>query len=181
VVALLLIPSGVAVAAALKYTGIEGTNGITTTENKAGVATTGQLRVAEADPNALYQSGQMYPGGTFRPVATPPSGSALILTYVHVDTFSDPTPGSGQNVTLFVETGTSCSGSVVGSYFGLVNPGADGQIDVPLTPGLAVPSGDSFCGEDGGSVETDLSASGYIVPAADVTAGALHAASTFKQ
>ena len=52
-IAMMLMPSGVAVAKALKFTGIEGANGITTTENKAGVITAGQLQVAETDPNAL--------------------------------------------------------------------------------------------------------------------------------
>ena len=181
-VALLLVPSGVAVAKALKYTGIEGSNGTTTTQNKADVTSAGQLRVAEADPNALFQSGEAFPNtGGFGAVATPPSSSALIITGLHIDTYTDPTPGSGNLVEFVVETGTSCSGSFVGTFRQIVNPGTDGEIDIPLAPGLAVPSGDALCTVSGGSVAAEVTASGYTIPATAVTAEPLHAAENIKQ
>jgi len=52
--------------------------------------------------NALYQERRGDSGSSYVPVATAPSGSALILTYLHVDTFYDPSPGSGQYVTFYV-------------------------------------------------------------------------------
>jgi hypothetical protein len=56
-----------------------------------------------------------------------------------------------------------------------------GEIDVPLTPGAAVPSGDALCMEQTGNVEAEVSVSGYTVPSAAVTAEPLHAIQNITQ
>src|SRR5438477_2711990 len=39
-------------------------------------------------------------GGTCQTLISPPSGKAMVLTQVTVDVFADPSPGSGNRVTL---------------------------------------------------------------------------------
>jgi len=55
VATLMLIPTGIA-AAAVAYTGIEGTNGATTTVNPAEVTVASQQLTTEANPSTFYQS-----------------------------------------------------------------------------------------------------------------------------
>jgi hypothetical protein len=176
-VALLIVPSGVAVAAALKYSGIEGTSG-----NKADVTPAGQLQEAEAAPNALFQNSYSpVTSSEYVDVATPLASSALVVTTIHVDTFINPSPGDDQNIVLFVETGTSCSGSRVGSYLEFLNPGGIGETDIPMAPGLGIPQGDGLCAEAAGSVVAEVSVSGYTVPSAAVSAGVIHSAESLQQ
>jgi hypothetical protein len=170
VVAMMLVPSSVAVAAALKYTGIEGTSG-----NKADVTPAGELQVAAASPSAYFQNTFANVSGSAAVnVAAPPASLALVVTTIHIDTYEDPTPGSGQNILFLVSTGTSCSGSQVGSYLEFLNPGGIGETDLPMAPGLGIPEGDSLCAEAGGSVVAEVSVSGFTVPAAAVTSGPIH-------
>jgi hypothetical protein len=176
-IAMMLVPSGVAVAKVLKDTGIEGTS-----MNKADVTPASQLLVAEADPNALFQSGESFPNeSVFGVAATAPPSSALIITTLHVDIFGDPSPGVGQLVEFDVETGTTCGGSEVGSFRQTVNPPGLGEFDTSLAPGVAVPSGDVLCVAEDGSVLSEVSASGYIVPSAAVSAGPVHPIANVRQ
>jgi hypothetical protein len=177
VVALLIVPSGVAVAAALKYTGIEGTSG-----NKADVTPAGQLQEAAAAPNAFFQNSySQVSSSADADVASPPTSSALVVTTIHVDTFVDPSPGDDQNILLLVDTGTTCTGSRVGSYLEYLNPDGIGETDVPMAPGLGIPQGDSLCAEAEGSVIAEVSVSGYTVPSAAVSAGVIHSAESLQQ
>jgi hypothetical protein len=147
-----------------------------TTKTPAGVTPTGNLKVAEAAPSAFFQNNSttVTVSSGWVPVATPSAGSALIVTTIHVDTFYDPTPGNGQNVLFFIKTGTSCTGSQVGTYYLWLNPGMIGETDIPLAPGLGIPAGDALCALGGGSLQAEVSVSGYTVPAGTVAAGALH-------
>jgi hypothetical protein len=145
------------------------------TKTPAGVSPTGNLKVAEAAPSAFFQNGLTGLNNSYRPVAVPGAVSALIVTTIHVNVYSDPTPGTGNNVALIVESNNACTGSQVGSFFHLVNPGGVGEIDLPLAPGLGIPSGGALCAQQNGSVAAEVSVSGYTVPAGTVAAGALHA------
>lgn len=170
VAALVLVPT-VAVAAST-VVNIKGSP----SGNKADVTGAGQLLTATANPSSFFQNiSQILSTDGLTQVATPPTGFALVVTTIHVDVYSDPSPGPGQAVAFLVETGTTCSGSIVGSYAQDINPGTVGEIDVPLAPGLGIPSGDALCGTSaGGSVEADASVSGYTVPSSSVTSGPLH-------
>jgi hypothetical protein len=176
-VTLLVVPTA-AVAAGLKITEVEGTS-----THVANVTSAGQLLTTEANPRDFFQNANEGPStsGVFVPVAVPPSPYALVVTTVHLDTYADPTPGFGQYAFLVVETGTSCTGSDVGSYFQILNPGGIGEIDIPVAPGLGIPSGDALCAESGGSVGIGASVSGYTVPASAVTAGPLHSVAALPQ
>jgi hypothetical protein len=162
-VALLLVPSGMAVAKALQYTGIEGTS-----LNRADVTPAGQLKVAPAAPDAFFQSAEASLSLDDVLVAAPPASSALIVTTIHIDTFADPSPGGTNEVKFEIFSTSTCTGSVVGTYGQTVNPDGVGEIDIPLGPGLAVASGQSLCGAERGSEQANASASGYTVPASAV-------------
>jgi hypothetical protein len=165
-VTLLVIPS-TAYAAALKFTGIEGTS-----TNKADVTTAGQLEVAPAGPGSYFADAYGFSSGgdTLAVVATPPAGDALIVQTVHLDISLF---GSGVYLYLGVQTGASCSGSQVGSYDEGFTPQSAGDIDVPLEPGVVVPAGDSLCLRAFGTVDVSPSATGYTVPSSEVPAEAI--------
>jgi hypothetical protein len=166
-----LIPTGASAVTALTHVDIQDK----VTRTPAGVTPTGNLKVAEAAPGAFFQNGSTGLSGTYTSVGSPPGGSALIVTTIHVDTTADPTPGNSQGLYLNVQDG-SCSGfSFVGTYFQFVNPGGIGETDIPLAPGLGVPAGDALCAIEIGSVQALVSVSGYTVPAGTVAAASLHA------
>jgi hypothetical protein len=149
---------------------IQGTSG-----NQADVTPDGQVLSTTASPSAYVNTGFVdASGGTVTPIASPPSGDALIVTTIHINTYADPTPGTGEYVLFQLMTGTTCTGSGVGSYLEFVNPGSVGEIDVPFSPGLAIPAGDALCALENASVQAEVSVTGYSVPSSEVTAGPLH-------
>ena len=75
----------------------------------------------------------------FAPAATPPSGTALVLTYLHTDIGADPTPGQGNDV-IYIIGNAACTARV-GTFEVAINPATDGEQDTPLSPGLGIPSG----------------------------------------
>jgi hypothetical protein len=171
-ITVLLVPS-VAVAAGLKFTGIEGTS-----SSKANVTAAGQLLTTEVSPNNSFQSEAqnlaIQPSVT--PIGVPQGGSALVVTEVHIDTIADPAPGSGDGVVVFVESGTTCPSisNQVGNYVGVVNPPTVGETDFPLEPGVEVPAGDAMCAFATDMVSADGSVSGYTVPSSEVDAAPVH-------
>jgi hypothetical protein len=182
VAALILVPTGIAAATAA-YTGIEGTNVANkTTENYVQVTSAGQLLTTEANPSTFVQtpdvdldgSGTAGEPGSFGLIAKPKTNDSLIVTTIHYDVFADPTPGSGENVVVEELTGSECAGSLVGSWYHYLNPATDGETDMPLAPGLVVAKGDSLCGVAEGSVDADMSVSGYTVSSTDAPTGAAH-------
>src|SRR5580658_7894089 len=97
IVALLLVPTAAyAGGKALKFTGIEGTSG-----NQADVTGAGQLLTTTVNPSSFFQNAsQTLPATEFAAVsiATPPSGTALVVTSIHINVYSDPTPGIGYSL-----------------------------------------------------------------------------------
>jgi hypothetical protein len=59
-----------------------------------------------------------------------------------------------------------------GSTYAIVNPSTIGETDLPMSPGLAVPVGDSLRAETVGSIAAEVWVSGYTVPASAVPAEA---------
>ncbi len=168
VAALVLVPTAaVAVTNAVTIKG-------SPSGNKADVSAAGQLLTTTANPSSFFQSSSQGISTTLTPVTSPPTGLALVVTTIHLDVYGDPSPGSGQAVAFFIVTGTTCSGSLVGSYGQIINPNSIGEIDVPFAPGLGLPAGDALCGQVLGSVAAEASVSGYTVPSSSVTSGPLH-------
>jgi hypothetical protein len=72
-----------------------------------------QLLATEVAPSSFYQPGMINlpTTPTFAPVATPPSGTALVLTYLHTDIGADPTPGQGNDV-IYIIGNAACTARV---------------------------------------------------------------------
>ena len=152
VFALLLVPTGMAAAAALKYVGIEGTS-----TNKVDVSAAGQLLTAPAGPSSSYNN-WTEEFSTYTAIATPPAGKALIVTSIHVDTRNG---GSGE-----VAVGVSINGCTSGAVFDQVDPSSNGVTVLPYEPGVVVPSGDTLCAFPSDWTLGNVTVSGYTVPAA---------------
>jgi len=175
--ALVLVPTtavAVTTAAETIITGGSGTG-------QASVTSAHQLLTTTVNPKAYVNTGFVTSEGQSSAptaiVASPPAGDALIVTTIHLNTFSDPTPGNTDSVTFVIESGTGCdSHKVVGSYFELVDPGSVGETEIPYNPGLAVPGGDALCAAAGDNLDVTITATGYTVPSKEVPAGALHRA-----
>ena len=161
-VTLLVIPS-TAYAAALKFTGIEGTS-----TNKADVSPGGQLLTTSADPSASYNFLSAF-SPDYTLAAQPPVGKALMITSLHFDVYSNPNPADDPYEEIALYSG-SCVGFI--TTIDEVDPASEGVTVLPYDPGIPVPAGDSLC-SDGVSLYGDLEASGYTVPSADVPAAAV--------
>ncbi len=169
VAALVLVPTAaVAVTNAVTIKG-------SPSGNKADVTAAGQLLTTTANPSSFYQNMTTGLGaGAYGFLLTPPTGLALVVTTIHIDVYSDPSPGGPDIVAFIIETGTSCSSSQVGSYNQIIHPDSLGETEVSLEPGLGIPAGDALCGAQTGSVGAQASVSGYTVPSSSVTSGPLH-------
>jgi len=144
--------------------------------NFADVTFDGQLLTTTTDPSTFVNSDtvSVNSGLGFLPIVSPPSGNAMVVTTIHLNTANDPAPGPGDEVFLNIQPGTGCPAtSTVGSYAELVNPGSLGETDIPFDPGLAIPAGDALCAESSGPL-ADLTVTGYLVSANEVPSGPLH-------
>lgn len=165
-VTLLVIPS-TAYAAALKFTGIEGTS-----TNKADVAPTGQLLTAPAYPSQLktYTS-SVSSGYECEPVTPNLTSQAYVLRDLY--NVFDNTPAQDPNttyVTLEVNpaSNTDCSFSSA-DFLNNVLPTNDqtGDVDYPFPVGYVIPAGYQLYLEGWNGVEDQVTANGYLIPAAD--------------
>jgi hypothetical protein len=159
VVAMLLVPTAAFASGTLTFNGIQGISG-----RQADVTTANQLKTSVASPSDFYQSGDVSVAleAAWAPIVTPPAAHALIVTVIHIE-------GEGQQVSLEVQqgscTGSSGPGNGVGAYYQRINSPDDQTMDVPMSPGLAIPSGDTLCGE---STAANVGVSGYLVPSYSV-------------
>jgi hypothetical protein len=182
VAALLLVPTGVAVAAGLKYTGIEGTS-----LNKADVTPDQQLLTTEAPPtkyeeySSQVQSADGANGGydCVQVSGAIPAGEAFVVQQVEAyvydadspNTYSGGTDPSGgyANASAFEVTAdgpsTTCAdGPLI--TIGAAPDGTVGNVAIPLVPGYVVPSGYSIDTATAG-MSAVISVTGYLVPSAD--------------
>ena len=153
VIAIFLVPTA-AVA-------VEATNVVieSTTGTKAGVTPPGNLKTAVAAPSAFFNPDLVtVTSSTLVPVATPPSGDALVVTNIHIDPYA-----AGEiEITLH---SPSCSSGPINGYGDQIQIPATGDITIPLDPGAIVPSGDVLCGGVFNSAGADVQISGYTIPA----------------
>ena len=127
VIALLLVPSGMA-AARTAYDGIIGTSG-----NKADVTAGGQLLTTEASPGQNWSFVFQPPTNatTQEELPTAPSGDLDVINQIQIDTFSDSSPGPG----AFVYIDNSLHDqSIDSSTLADVNPPGLGNIVIPISP-----------------------------------------------
>jgi hypothetical protein len=159
--AMLLVPTA-AVAATLAYNGIEGTNGTSTTQNKALVTSAGQLLTNEANPSSyvrIFHGPDCSAGGIYKI----PSGKALIITGAD---FYDAEATTGTPSELDLEEGPSSAPCTTLLAAGSSSDESASQNQV-FQPGIAVPAGDVLGLNEyysRGSAEFY----GYLVPSNDV-------------
>jgi hypothetical protein len=167
----LLLAAGGGAFAAVRSTGnavniVDGT----TAANIAKVSSGGSLQVSGSVTSTPTAATNYLRGAAFglsstacRVVLTPPSSKAMIVTEVVVDTYADPSPGSGQAVGIWVTSGGSCSQEVAD-----VNPPTVGPAVVQFSPGLTVPAGSSLAVDVRGGVQAEAFAYGYSLSASSV-------------
>jgi hypothetical protein len=178
VAAMLLIPT-MAVAATVTYNGIEGTNGTTTTLNKADVSSAGQLLTTPAQPSKyedFYGPLDSYGTTQCKTVDTIPSGESFIAEQVEVDAFQLSSPGtytspagvySNSNFTVYADP--PAYGGGCDQYFmtsGVAPGGTVGNVVIPIVPGYVVPSG-YYIDVYSQGLDAEVYITGYLVPSAD--------------
>ncbi len=122
IAALLLVPTTAVAVTTATMTIIKGG----TATGEASVTPAHQLLTTTISPKGYVNTDFAEISGqaeAFVPIASPRSGAALIVTTIHLDTFSDPTPGIDEGFEFFISTGTVCAGNRVGSYQAEVNSG----------------------------------------------------------
>jgi hypothetical protein len=90
-----------------------------------------------------------------------PGGKAAVIRQVRINVTADPTPGANDFVTVF--TGSTCS-----TLAGRVNPATIGLTVLPFDPGLVFKAPTKLFVQATGAVEAEVTADGYLVPAAEV-------------
>jgi len=156
VAAILLVPT-MAVAATVAYNGIEGTNGTTTTQNKAQVTSAGQLLTNEAEPSAyvnVFGRADCTTG-----IFTIPSGKALIITGANFY-IGEATAGTPAELDLDSGPASAPCTSLLTSANRSDQVESQNQV---FQPGIAVPAGDVL-GLDEFGASGSVSVYGYLVP-----------------
>jgi hypothetical protein len=166
----LLLAAGGGAFAAVRSTGnpvniVDGTSAA----NVAKVSSSGSLQVSGSVTVSQASASNYLRGAAFglsstacQSVLSPPSGKAMIVTEVVVDTFSDPSPGSAQAVGIWLGSG-GCQQEVAD-----VNPPTVGPAVVNFAPGLAVPAGATLSVDVRGAIQAEAFAFGYAVSSSSV-------------
>lgn len=165
-IGLLVAPvSAVAAVAASKVILTDG-------HDNAGVTQAGQVQVATTDvKNARFRYTAGLNTTTCSKIYTAPAKKGFIFTQIRFDVWADPTPGSGEYISVFSDAACSLGKNVL-----LENPGGVGLDTLELNPGLPLAAGHSLYAMTGGSVGADAMVSGYLVAPKAVP---LHVPSTF--
>lgn len=163
-VAMLVVPS-VAVAAGLKFTGIEGTSG-----NKADVTGNSELMTTGFNPADIFQSQQLFvdSSGSTRLVYPGGSNQAMLVDEVHVSVESVESADSSF-FQIWINAGATCdSADELWSY--AVNPATSGEIDIPFDPGIPLKNEYSLCATASDvAIIGSMQVSGEYVPSAELT------------
>ncbi|HEX8102937.1 MAG TPA: hypothetical protein VF533_10005 [Solirubrobacteraceae bacterium] len=96
------------------------------------------------------------------PIATPPTGRALIVKSISVDVFGLASPSGSTYVAL----GVACAGAAY------VNPSSLGVTTIPFEPGYVVPAKTQLMAYRSGDVQAVVTVTGYTVPASQAPAAA---------
>lgn len=111
-------------------------------------------------------------GSTCVLVAKPPAGKALVITSIHVDTYTATNVGVNKNFEFFRSSDGTCKVATYDQFEEFVNPGAIGEIVLPFEPGLPIQAGKALCVRNNGpgDIAAAVSAYGYSVAPAAVPA-----------
>jgi len=155
VAGMLLAPA--AAVAAANLVGIVGSNG-----KRAQVTAAGQLQTAPASPGQ-YRSkwtAGVSSGGCVQVFAAP-STKGAVVTRVTANTWTNPSPGAANNVTIFRDQVCTVS---TASIVTRINPAGFGIEVVEFEPGFALKAGAKLYAQAQGGVITELTITGYLVP-----------------
>jgi hypothetical protein len=155
VAGILLAPAAAIGAAGL--VGIVGSNG-----KRAQVTPANQLQTAPASPGS-YRS-KWTPGISNAPctvVFAAPAKKGLVVTRMQANTWTNPTPGAANFVTLYRDA--VCTSSTT-TIVARINPPGFGIQTVEFDPGFALKAGKKLYANTQGGVITDLTMTGYLVP-----------------
>ena len=142
---------------------------------QAKVSTAGALNVSgsvsanNASPMNLYQLYSNPGASVWNLVAAPPTGKALIITSVVVDT-SSVTPALSQEVIFDVST-TDASCATVGSQLVHIHPATIGATTIPIPSGFVIPAKRALCAEGTHNIISNTFVYGYLVPAGTAPPG----------
>ena len=95
-------------------------------------------------------------------VMTTPTGGGYILKQAQVDTYNDPTPGSGDAVEIWI-------GGCYGFPLASIHAGSVGLSTFTFDPGQALAPGTSLFAYASGNIAAQVWLQGYVVPKAAVT------------
>jgi hypothetical protein len=101
----------------------------------------------------------------------PPAGKALVVTSIHVDTHSDPNPGSTINITR--SNDGTCSVASIDTRMEFVTPSGLGMTDVQygVPGGMTIPTGKALCIQNSDpNLQVLMTAWGYAVASTAVPA-----------
>jgi hypothetical protein len=186
-IAVMLVPSGVAVAKALKYTGIEGTS-----TNRADVTPAGQLLTTEAQPSNLL-GGSSSDSGFFSATSTveltglfsAPSNEAVVMDAITLDVaYWDTSAGPNTYYDLYISDDACTLSDQVGYWTPTFSPNGYGSTEIPLTPGVGIPAGDTLCAysyASSGEFQVHVFATGSLVPSGSVPEVKTHSLLTLKR
>jgi hypothetical protein len=106
----------------------------------------------------------------------PPTGKALVVASVHVNTYFVSNPGPGVYVSLFRSNDGTSSTTSLDLLLEMVNPGGVGitQLQYDLPGGMTIPAGKALCARisSPSSLLVEATAWGYSVPSTAVPAAA---------
>ena len=177
--ALVVVPTA-AYAAALKFTGIEGTSG-----NEADVTAAHQLLTTQESPGQFVSyesfSGSVPNATGCASLVTVPAGDSFVIQNIQVDVSQAEQPQyvsyvNTQGQTAYYENSISSFGVAYASSFcptfptnittGEAPAGGIGNVTIPVQPGFVVPAGTDLMVTTAG-VDAWFYVSGYLVPSAD--------------
>jgi len=169
----LVLPSAAYAAGALKFTGIEGTNGTTASLNRVGVSSAGQVLTSEADATSLeFDAQSVSQGFECEPVTRPLGpGQSLVLKDVYNSIVDAPPPSQYLTYVTFSinpASNTNCTFNPSGFVNNVVPTGGNiGEVDYPFPSGLVIPNGYQLYAEGWNNIEDQITTNGYFIPSAD--------------
>jgi hypothetical protein len=144
----------------------------------ASVNSTGALNVAQSSPKSFFSAATLASQSSFEPVFVADASHAFIVTSVVVNVLDDTAVGAARKLRLAVsKKNGSCDNlafdpqsNIAPIYF---TPSGVGTEVEPFQPGFVVPAHRALCvaNSDPLTVEADVFAYGFKVPAASAPAG----------
>ena len=133
----------------------------------------GSVTATEASPKRAFNSEAVASSSAFSPMAAPPTGYALVVNTITIDTYFLNAPGIGRDFFFRVSAADASCASTAGPQVADVNPGGIGEISIPVQGAIVIPAGRALCAGNGDNVNVgaEIYTYGYLVPAASALSG----------